>query len=89
MSDLAWWTTRGRPVLEAVVLLATQHETPDDERLLHPSRALTPTDGRRSLVRLIGRGSLTGHPISLAEQVDPIRVVERSPTSLGLEDLSR
>ncbi len=49
-----------------------------------PFSPSTATRFSGGLSRLIERGSLTGHPIYFAQQVDPIRVVERSPTSLGL-----
>jgi len=90
MSDTPSWNEIDAPVLNAVVLLASQGENPDDERVRStlPS-PLTPTEVRRSLVRLIDSGRLTGHPIYIAERVDPIRVVDLAPTSAGLEDLNR
>ncbi len=90
MSDVPSWNAIDRPVLEAVALLASQGEAPDDGRLstILPA-ALSGTEVRQSLVRLIARGFLTGSPIGAWQESVPVRVVNLVPTSAGLAELSR
>lgn len=89
MSDVPSWNAIDRPVLEAVVLLCSQGDAPDDQRLASAVPAgLSGTEVRQTLVRLIDRGCLTGKPIGAWQNPVPVRVVNLAPTSGGLAALT-